>query len=209
MAVWRRVAQKARKKEERRRREKQRRKRRRRRRENGGWGCEAAVKRGRVRVGPSQLAGRVDADRESKGCGLDGRGWRGQGKGQKGDGGEVSGERVTGGRRWRIGENRARLGFAMTNGRRGHSARRSYRSKGDCYVGLSVECLSCPGHLIRPQRGGSFVFLVFQTPAAAPYFPFVRAIYRPASPPPHPSVFSLSFLCTSNTILIRLSFLCA
>lgn len=39
----------------------------------GGWGCEAAVKRGRVRVGPSQLAGRVDADRESKGW-MDGRG---------------------------------------------------------------------------------------------------------------------------------------
>lgn len=57
-----------------RRREKQRRKRRRRRRENGGnGGCEAAVKRGRVRVGPSQLAGRVDADRESKGW-VDGRG---------------------------------------------------------------------------------------------------------------------------------------
>lgn len=36
-------------------------------------GCEAAVKRGRVRVGPSQLAGRVDADRESKGW-MDGRG---------------------------------------------------------------------------------------------------------------------------------------
>jgi len=38
--------------------------------EGGGGkngGCEAAVKRGRVRVGPSQLAGRVDADRESKG----------------------------------------------------------------------------------------------------------------------------------------------
>lgn len=70
------MAQKAGKKEERRRREKQRRKRRRRGRENGGggkWGCEAAVKRGRVRVGPSQLAGRVDADRESKGW-VDGRG---------------------------------------------------------------------------------------------------------------------------------------
>lgn len=39
----------------------------------GEWGCEAAVKRGRVRVGPSQLAGRVDADRESKGW-VDGRG---------------------------------------------------------------------------------------------------------------------------------------
>lgn len=61
---------------------------------------------------------------------------------------EVSSERAAGGGRWRIGENRARLGFAMTNGRRGHSARRSYRSKGDCYVGLSVEC---PGHLIRPR----------------------------------------------------------
>lgn len=91
----------------------------------------------------------------------------------------------------RIGENRARLGFAMTNGRRGHSARRSYRSKRDYYVGLSVECLSRPGHLIRPRRG-SFVFLVFQTRAAprrtascraTPYFPFVRAIYR--SPTPH------------------------
>lgn len=70
MAVWRRVAQKARKKEEQRRREKQRRKRWRRWRENGGGrGCEAAVKRGRVRVGPSQLAGRVDADRESEGMG--------------------------------------------------------------------------------------------------------------------------------------------
>lgn len=64
---------------------------------------------------------------------------------------EVSGERTAGGKRRRIGENRARLGFAMTNGRRGHSARRSYRSKGDCYVGLSVECLSRPGHLIRPR----------------------------------------------------------
>lgn len=39
----------------------------------GDGGCEAAVKRGRVRVGPSQLAGRVDADRESKGW-MDGRG---------------------------------------------------------------------------------------------------------------------------------------
>lgn len=76
----------------------------------------------------------------------------GDGEGRKGEGGrEVSGERATGGKRWRIGENRARLGFAMTNGRRGHSARRSYRSKGDCYVGLSVECLSRPGHLIRPR----------------------------------------------------------
>jgi len=124
--------------------------------------------------------------------------------GRSGEG--VSGERTTGGRRWRIGENRARLGFAMTNGRRGHSARRSYRSKGDCYVGLSVECLSRPGHLIRPQRGGSFVFLVFQTPAAAPYFPFVRAIYRPVSPPPYPSAFLLSSLCALNAILICLSF---
>lgn len=117
--------------------------------------------------------------------------------------GEVSGERATGGRRWRIGENRARLGFAMTNGRRGHSARRSYRSKGDCYVGLSVECLSRPGHLIRPRRGGSFVFLVFQTPAAAPYFPFVHTIYRPVSPPPHPSrlstIVSLCLECARDT----------
>lgn len=30
---------------------------------------------------------------------------------------------------------------------------------------LAVECLSRPGHLIRPRRG-SFVFLVFQTRAA-------------------------------------------
>lgn len=57
--------------------------------ENGG--CEAAVKRGRVRVGPSQLAGRVDADRELKGR-VDGRGRRGQGRrrreGRGGSGGE-------------------------------------------------------------------------------------------------------------------------
>lgn len=84
----------------------------------------------------------------------------------------------------RIGENRARLGFAMTNGRRGHSARRSYRSKRD-YVGLSVECLSRPGHLIRPRRG-SFVFLVFQTRAAPRhteprriFLLFLRFIARP------------------------------
>lgn len=84
MAVWRRVAQKARKKEETARGEKsteeeeteemegkQREGGRRRK-----WGCEAAVKRGRGESrggGPSQLAGRVDADRESKGR-VDGRG---------------------------------------------------------------------------------------------------------------------------------------
>lgn len=53
----------------------------------------------------------------------------------------------------------------------------------DCYVGLSVECLSRPGHLIRPRRGGSFVFLVFQTPATARriFLLFVRFIARPLS----------------------------
>lgn len=174
-------------------------------------GCEAAVKRGRVRVGPSQLAGRVNADRESS------RGrWTEEGEEDKaGDGerdgvsraGRVARDERAAGRR--IGENRARLGFAMTNGRRGHSARRSYRSKRDYYVGLSVECLSRPGHLIRPRRG-SFVFLVFQTRAAlrraaprrttpcraTPYFPFVRAIYR--SPSPRPARSALSSIACSR-----------
>lgn len=179
--MWRRVAQKARKKEGRHRRKEEKEDAE---EEEVNGGCEAAVKRGRVRVGPSQLAGRVDADRESKGW-VDGRGK----EDKAGDGASVGvgrGARREGGGRERIGENRARLGFAMTNGRRGHSARRSYRSKRDYHVGLSVECLSRPGHLIRPRRG-SFVFLVFQTRAAprraTPYFPFVRAIYRPPSPP--------------------------
>lgn len=116
----------------------------------------------------------------------------------------------------RIGENRARLGFAMTNGGRGHSARRSYRSEGKrerVRQGLSTTLDSpwsaslCPGHLIRPQRG-SFVFLVFQS-RAAPYFPFVRAIYRAACPFFYFSRASslLPFcLCSIvlNTMLIRL-----
>lgn len=64
----------------------------------------------------------------------------------------------------------------MTNGGRGHSARRSYRSEGKrerVREGLSTTLDSpwsaslCPGHLIRPRRG-SFVFLVFQSRAAAP-----------------------------------------
>lgn len=115
-----------------------RRDRRRKRRKNGG--CERQLKEAGVRVSASQakLAGRVDTDRESGGGG----GWteesakRTRRRRTAGDEGgtRVSGERVAGGR---IGENRARLGFAMTNGRRGHSARRSYRSKRDYHVGLS------------------------------------------------------------------------
>lgn len=107
--------------------------RRRKRRKNGG--CERQLKEAGVEsLGqPSQLAGRADTDRESGGGG----GWteesakrtrrRRTTAGDEG-GTRVSGERVAGGR---TGENRARLGFAMTNGRRGHSARRSYRSKRD------------------------------------------------------------------------------
>lgn len=78
MAVWRRVAQKAKEKgrrttEERKTEEEETEEETegKRGREMGGF--EAAVKRGRVRVGPSQLAGRVDADRESEGW-MDGRG---------------------------------------------------------------------------------------------------------------------------------------
>lgn len=155
-------------------------------------------RQGESRAKPASRPG-VNADRENrKGAGGRKRAKRTrQETGAREKDGEETGLRVASG--WRgtgkIGENRARLGFAMTNGRRGHSARRSYRSKRDYHVGLSVECLSRPGHLIRPQRG-SFVFLVFQTrsllpPATAsessratPYFPFVRAIYRPVSPLP-------------------------
>lgn len=155
---------------------------------NGG--CEAAVKRGRVRVGPNWLAGWMQTeDPEGEVAGGQKRGRRGQGRRRRGDDGVSRRAGAAGGR---IGENRARLGFAMTNGGRGHSARRSYRSEGKrerVREGLSTTLDSpwsaslCPGHLIRPRRG-SFVFLVFQRAGpprqAAPYFPFVRAIYRPA-----------------------------
>lgn len=47
-----------------------------------------------------------------------------------------------------------------------------------------LECLSLPGSPHPSSADPSFVFLVFQSraPAAPPYFPFVRAIYRPVSP---------------------------
>lgn len=161
-----------------------------------------------MRVGPSQLAGRVDADRESRGW-VDGRGEEdkaGDGASARGEGRGARREDVG---RERIGENRARLGFAMTNGRRGHSARRSYRSKRDYHVGLSVECLSRPGHLIRPRRG-SFVFLVFQT-RAAPHraasghavFSFCSCDLSPALSSGR-SAFPLSSFCLLNAILIGL-----
>lgn len=168
---------------------------------NGG--CEAAVKRGRVRVEPSWLAGWMQTEHpEEEVAGGQKRGRRGQGRRRRGDDGVSRRAGAAGGR---IGENRARLGFAMTNGGRGHSARRSYRSEGKrerVREGLSTTLDSpwsaslCPGHLIRPRRG-SFVFLVFQRAEpprrAAPYFPFVRAIYRPAS-------LSLSFSSSFRSI---------
>lgn len=122
---------------------------------------------------------------------MDGREQRGQGDG--GRGWNARGEWRGGGGRGDRRENRARLGFAMTNGRRGHSARRSYRSKRD-YIPprwtLSVECLlSSPG---SPHPSSARILRLprFSDSGrrAAPYFPFVRAIYRPASPPPPPSV---------------------
>lgn len=152
-----------------------------------------------MRVGPSQLAGRVDADRESKGW-VDGRGRRGQGsrrgEGRGGTRRVARSERVAD---RRIGENRARLGFAMTNGRRGHSARRSYRSKGDYYVGLSVECLSLArvtssvlaedpssSSFFRPEphrAGPRCIFLLFVRFIARPLFRAISSfLYRLFAP---------------------------
>lgn len=183
MAAWRRVAQKARKKEVTAGEE-----------SRGKWGvesggCEAAVKRGRVRESRGakpELADRVDTDRGIQRGWTDGR----ERREDKADGGrrvrrgwsEESGEGVAGGR---IGENRARLGFAMTNGRRGHS-RAPFVSIQERLPRWTLSCgvplFSSPG---SPHPSSARILRLPRFSdsdrRAAPYFPFVRAIYRPAS----------------------------
>lgn len=66
-----------------------------------------------------------------------------------------TGAKRTRGRQERKGENRARLGFAMTNGRRGHRAPPFVSIQETTPTLDSVEYLSLPGHLIRPPRGSS------------------------------------------------------
>lgn len=151
-------------------------------------GCEAAVKRGRVRVRPSQLAGRVDADRELKGW-VDGRGRRGQGRrrregrresqaesGEKREGGGQEDRRKPGTSRfcydqWQTGTQRApfvsiqeRLlrwtlrGVPLSPGSPHPSSPRILRLPRFSDLGRAAPC------------------------RATPYFPFVRAIYRSPFP---------------------------
>lgn len=121
---------------------------------------------------------------------------------------EESGEGVAGGR---IGENRARLGFAMTNGRRGHS-RAPFVSIQERLPRWTLSCgvpLSLPG---SPHPSSARILRLPRFSdsdrRAAPYFPFVRAIYRPASPPPVSfrlsSIVSLRLECDLFVSLIYL-----